>query len=453
MSEPNQKDDIAGIRINKYLVNCGYESRRKADLLVAEGLVEINGQRAEAGARVKEGDWVKVNGKQVKPKAEVTLLLNKPRGVVCSRDPQGSEGTVYDLLPPKYKHVNYVGRLDADSEGLLLLTSQGGFNERITQPKSHVEKEYWVTLDQPYDNAALLQLLKGLRLPEGQARVKYVARLSPRRACVVLEQGLKRQIRQMFACLGLRVRKLVRVRIGSLWGGDLLPGHVAVMTPEQMELALMNPKRRKGLIGANQVFSSPNKLTAEQLDEKFDMQAARAALLEEADYQFNPDDFETEDEAANSAFGRNDEEDFPELRPLLQKKASHAHSRTREDQPRRGGRYDAPHGKKRPFGKYAQDAGKKRSRRSEERQDGERPERPAHGDFRRGKEEEDKRSFRRGKPPYGHGATRLGSRVKSRTGSPRKYENRGSFPGENRRRGSFSRSTRRFNSSDHRKRT
>ena len=82
MSEPNQKDDIAGIRINKYLVNCGYESRRKADLLVAEGLVEINGQRAEAGARVEEGDFVKVNGKQVKPKAEVTLLLNKPRGVV-----------------------------------------------------------------------------------------------------------------------------------------------------------------------------------------------------------------------------------------------------------------------------------------------------------------------------------------------------------------------------------
>ncbi len=452
MSEPSQKDNIAGIRINKYLVNCGYESRRKADMLVAEGLVEINGQRAEAGARVNAGDFVKVNGKQVKPKAEVTLLLNKPRGIVCSRDPQGAEGTVYDLLPPKYRHVNYVGRLDADSEGLLLLTSQGDFNDRITQPKSHVEKEYWVTLNQPYDNAALLQLLKGLRLPEGQARVKYVARLSPRRACVVLEQGLKRQIRQMFACLGLRVRKLVRVRIGSLWGGDLLPGHVAVMSPEQMELALTNPKRRKGLIGANQVFSSSNKLTDEQLDEKLDMQAARAALLDEANYQFNPDDFETEDDAANSAFERDEEEeDFPKLRPLPQKSARPDRGRTHEVQAR-GGRYDTPDGRKRPFRKYEKDAGKNRSRHFEKRRNGARAERPSYGDFRRGKDD-DERSFHRGKRPYGHGATRPGSRGRSHAGAPRKYEKRRSFPEEAQRRGNSARSPRRFNNPDRRKRT
>ena len=452
MKEFDQDNEIAGIRINKYLVSCGYESRRKADKLVAEGLVEINGQCAEAGARVKTGDFVKVNGKQVKPKVEVTLLLNKPRGIVCSRESQGAEGTVYDLLPTKYKHVNYVGRLDADSEGLLLLTSKGDFSDRITQPKSHVEKEYWVTLNQPYDNDTLLQLLKGLRLPEGQARVKYVARLSPRRACVVLEQGLKRQIRQMFACLGLRVRKLVRVRIGSLWGGDLLPGHFTVMTPEQMELALANPKRRKGLIGANQVFSSSNKLTAEQLDEKLDVQVARAALLDETDYQFNPDDFESEDEAANSAFERYDEreEDFPKRRPLSQKKTRPAPGRTRETQPRRG-KYDAPDGRKRPFGKYERNAGEGRPRRFEKRRDGARAERPLYGDFRRGKDG-DERPFHRGKRPYDHGAAREESRGRGHTGNSRKYGNRGSFPKDNRRRGNFSRPTQCFNNSGRRKR-
>ncbi len=335
MNETNHEDKSSDIRINKYLVSCGCESRRKADKLIAEGLVEINGNRAGAGARVQAGDFVKVDGKQVKPKVEVTLLLNKPRGIVCSRESQGARNTVYDLLPPKYRHVNYVGRLDADSEGLLLLTSNGEFNDRITQPKSHVEKEYWVTLNQPYDNAALLQLLKGLHLPEGQAKVKYVARLSPRRACVVLEQGLKRQIRQMFACMGLRVRKLVRVRIGSLWGGDLLPGHFAVTTAEQMKLALTNPKRRKGLVGAAQAFPASDKVTSDQWDGKLDMQATREALLDEVNYKFNPDDFETEDEAVNSAYEarRSARDKFPGLRSMMQEKARPFRNQGREKRP------------------------------------------------------------------------------------------------------------------------
>lgn len=335
MNETNHEDKSSDIRINKYLVSCGCESRRKADKLIAEGLVEINGSRAGAGARVQAGDFVKVDGKQVKPKVEVTLLLNKPRGIVCSRESQGARNTVYDLLPPKYRHVNYVGRLDADSEGLLLLTSNGEFNDRITQPKSHVEKEYWVTLNQPYDNAALLQLLKGLHLPEGQAKVKYVARLSPRRACVVLEQGLKRQIRQMFACMGLRVRKLVRVRIGSLWGGDLLPGHFAVTTAEQMKLALTNPKRRKGLVGAAQAFPTSDKVTSDQWDGKLDMQATREALLDEVDYKFNPDDFETEDEAVNSAYEarRGTKDKFPNHRSMTQEKARPFRNQRRKKRP------------------------------------------------------------------------------------------------------------------------
>ena len=321
-----------GIRINKYLASCGFESRRKADALIAEGAVEINGKRVEApGARVMPGDYVKVNGKHALPKDEVSILLNKPRGFVCSRDPQGAEGTVFDLLPAKYRYVNYIGRLDADSEGLLILTNKGELNQRLGHPTGGVEKEYWVTLNQPFENSVLVQMLKGVRIPEGQAKAKYVCRLSARRACIVLEQGLKRQVRQMFACLGFRVRKLVRVRIGSLWGGDLAPGRAMLLTPEQEQLALVNPAPRKGMIGAAQAFPSGSALSAEQLDQALDEKNARIGLEEETDYVFNPADFETEEEAAADTRFRDvdEEEDFRPARPRRDRFADAA--------PRRGG--------------------------------------------------------------------------------------------------------------------
>lgn len=324
-----------GIRINKYLASCGYESRRKADQLIAEGAVEINGKRVEApGARVMPGDYVKVNGKRALPKEEISILLNKPRGFVCSRDAQGSEGTVYDLLPAKYRFVNYVGRLDADSEGLLILTNKGALNQRLGHPTGGIEKEYWVTLNQPYENSVLLQLLKGVRIPEGQAKAKYISRLSARRACVVLEQGLKRQVRQMFACLGFRVRKLVRVRIGSLWGGDLAPGHAMLLTEEQEKLAGTNPAPRKGMISAAQAFPSSGSLSQEQIDKALDEKAARKALEEETDYVFNPADFETEEEAEPAAFRSWDDDDDEAYSPSAPKR-----SRSREgDRPAFRGR-------------------------------------------------------------------------------------------------------------------
>ncbi len=289
------------VRLNKFLASCGYESRRAADRLIAEGRVEVNGKAVDTpGLRVLPTDFVKVDGHHATPKEEVVLLLNKPRGFVCSREAQGADGTVYDLLPPKYRFANYVGRLDADSEGLLIFTNNGSLSQSIGHPTGGIEKEYWVTLDQAFDNSVLIQLLKGVRIPEGQAKAKFVSRLSARRACVVLEQGLKRQVRQMFSCLGLRVKKLVRVRIGSLWGGDLEPGGVELMTPEQIKLATTNPRRRKGLIGVQQAFG-PRKAAKPE-----------AAPVEDDDdnYEFNPADFETEEEALENATKFNDGESF-----------------------------------------------------------------------------------------------------------------------------------------------
>ncbi len=291
------------VRLNKFLASCGYESRRAADRLIAEGRVEVNGKAVDTpGLRVMPTDFVKVDGRHATPKEEVVLLLNKPRGYVCSRDAQGAVGTVYDLLPPKYRYANYVGRLDADSEGLLIFTNNGTLGQSIGHPSGGIEKEYWVTLDQAFDNSVLIQLLKGVRIPEGQAKAKFISRLSARRACVVLEQGLKRQVRQMFSCLGLRVRKLVRVRIGSLWGGDLEPGGSELLTPEQIKLATTNPRRRKGLIGAAQAFR-PRHNDAKDV-------AARQEEDDDATYVFNPADFETEEEALGLATKYHDGESF-----------------------------------------------------------------------------------------------------------------------------------------------
>ncbi len=277
------------VRLNKFLASCGYESRRAADRLIAEQRVEINGQIVDTpGIRVLPTDFVKVDGRHATPKPEVVLMLNKPRGVVVSREAQGADATVYDLLLPKYRHVSYVGRLDADSEGLLIFTNNGTLSQNLTHPSGGIEKEYWVTLDQSFDNSVLVQMLKGLRLPEGQAKAKYVSRLSARRAVIVLEQGLKRQVRQMFSCLGLRVKKLVRVRIGSLWGGDLEPGVARLLTPDEVELASVNPKRRGKLLGAKQVFK-PRPEPTEQTE--------AAPEESDEDYVFNIEDFETEDES------------------------------------------------------------------------------------------------------------------------------------------------------------
>ncbi len=315
MSDNTSQDYSAApegsVRLNKFLASCGYESRRAADRLIAEGRVEVNGKSVDTpGLRVLPTDFVKVDGHHATPREEVVLLLNKPRGYVCSRDAQGAIGTVYDLLPPKYRYANYVGRLDADSEGLILFTNNGSLGQSIGHPSGGIEKEYWVTLDQAFDNSVLIQMLKGVRIPEGQAKAKFVSRLSARRACIVLEQGLKRQVRQMFACLGLRVRKLVRVRIGSLWGGDLEPGAAELLTPERLKLATINPRRRKGLIGAQQAFRPRH-------TEKPGVPAAEQD--EDDNYEFNPADFETEEEALESSTKFTDGEAFEPERENLRR--------------------------------------------------------------------------------------------------------------------------------------
>ena len=408
------------VRLNKFLASCGYESRRAADRLIAEGRVEVNGKAVDTpGLRVLPTDFVKVDGRHATPKEEVVLLLNKPRGYVCSRDAQGAIGTVYDLLPAKYRYANYIGRLDADSEGLLIFTNNGTLSQSIGHPTGGIEKEYWVTLDQAFDSSVLIQLLKGVRIPEGQAKAKYVSRLSARRACVVLEQGLKRQVRQMFSCLGLRVKKLVRVRIGSLWGGDLEPGHATLLDAEQVALASTNPRRRKGLMGAKQVFKP--RTTAPQQGE--------SPRDEEEDYVFNPADFETEEEALESATKFTDGEAFePERengrRPFGKAPRSKRDSFGGRDDERRGGF----RGERRSFGDGEHRGGFRGERRSfgdDERRGGFRSERRSFGD------DERRGGFRGERRSFGDGERRGGFRGERRSFGD--GERRGGFRGGERR--------------------
>lgn len=233
-----------GIRLNKFLASCGAGSRRKCDELIQSGRIEVNGQVCvNLGTRVTDADAVRVDGKRVKPKAPLVLALHKPRGFVCSRNDELGRDTIYALLPERLRKLHHVGRLDLDSEGLLILTNDGDLSQRLMHPSQSVEKEYLVTADQAFQGEHLDQFLEGIHTPEGKLRAKAIERMSPRRIKVILDHGAKRQIRIMFEALGYKVVKLLRVRIGALWLGDLEPGAHAILQPMEIDMLLGNDAR------------------------------------------------------------------------------------------------------------------------------------------------------------------------------------------------------------------
>jgi 23S rRNA pseudouridine2605 synthase len=233
------------VRLNKFLASCGIGSRRHCDALVQDGQVTVNGEPCTKPAtRIGPDDAVRINRKLVEPKLTTTLLFHKPRGFVTTKNDEFGRETIYAFLPPKLQHLNHVGRLDQDSEGLLVLTNDGDLAQRLAHPSKKVEKEYLVTLASNFDNEVLDQLVAGVHTPIGKVRAKQVKRLSPRRIALVLETGLKRQIREMCKALHLRVTKLVRVRIGCLMDLSLAPGRHRPLDPAEIALLLKNPTPR-----------------------------------------------------------------------------------------------------------------------------------------------------------------------------------------------------------------
>ena len=232
-----------GIRLNKYLASCGVGSRRACDALIQEGDVFINNSRViTPGARVEPDDSVRVGRKVVTPKSTEVILFNKPRGLVSSASDELGRDTIYAALPPQLHHLKNVGRLDKDSEGLLVMTNDGDLALKLTHPSQKVEKEYLVTVNQAFDNEIMDKLVRGVHTPEGRAAAKSVKRISPRRLRIVLETGLKRQIRIMFDALHIKVTKLVRIRIGSLVGGGLEVGQWRTLEEDEVAALQRNPQ-------------------------------------------------------------------------------------------------------------------------------------------------------------------------------------------------------------------
>lgn len=235
-----------GTRLNKYLASCGVGSRRACDELIKQGHVEVNGAPCiNMGTRINPGDHVKVDGKRVAPNEVTVMVFHKPRGFVCTREDELGRETIYSLLPVSLHSLHHVGRLDMDSEGLLVMTNNGDLSQRLMHPSKSVEKEYLVTANQAFENAHLDQFLEGVYTEGGKLKAKAIERLSGRRIKIVLDHGAKRQIRVMFETLGYQVTKLLRVRIGSLWLGDLEPGRFAPLNDREIELLMKNPSEEK----------------------------------------------------------------------------------------------------------------------------------------------------------------------------------------------------------------
>src|SRR5881392_964819 len=175
------------MRLNRFLAAAGLGSRRHCDELIAAGHVTINGKvctnfSAQPGAR----DHVKVDDKLVHTAPPLTIMLNKPAGFVSTRKDPHARDTVFDLIPEKFSHLFSIGRLDAQTEGLLLLTNDGELAQRLSHPRYKVEKEYEVTLDRPWDTALAPKLLRGIFLDGQRAKVSQLHYVSPTRLRVVL---------------------------------------------------------------------------------------------------------------------------------------------------------------------------------------------------------------------------------------------------------------------------
>lgn len=221
-------------RLQKVLARAGVASRRKAEALIVAGRVTINGQPAKLGAKVAAGDEVQIDGRRIKPPATVTYAYHKPVGEICSVSDERGRRTVLDSLP-RLAGLHPIGRLDQDSEGLLLITNDGALTQQLTHPRFGHEKEYrlWCA-EGTVAATALKQLRQGVVLDDGPAAALR-ARAAPGGCIVVLGEGRKRQLKRMLAAVGYRVLRLQRTRIAGLTLAGLALGQFRELS--QLELA------------------------------------------------------------------------------------------------------------------------------------------------------------------------------------------------------------------------
>jgi 23S rRNA pseudouridine2605 synthase len=215
------------VRLQKFIADTGLCSRRSAEALIAQGEVWVNGAMAALGTKVSPGvDKVTVGGKIVRtlPQPRITLAVNKPRGLVCSNDDPHNPETIFMLLPREYSRFRFfcAGRLDKDSEGLVILTTDGDLAHRLMHPSNEVMKRYHVTLKQPFPASRLPRLVKGLTFEGERLKVERAAIINPKAdgtgndLDVHMHHGKKREIRLLFSALGYIVQRLRRYQIGAV---------------------------------------------------------------------------------------------------------------------------------------------------------------------------------------------------------------------------------------------
>lgn len=224
-----------GIRLQKVLAVRGFGSRRVVEDMIADGRVVVNGDVAVLGRRVDvERDTVEVDGVRVGVAPDLTYyLLNKPKGVVTTASDTHDREIVTELVPDEPR-VYPVGRLDMDTEGLLLITNDGDLTHRLTHPSYGVEKEYLVEVDKPVSRNHLRQLREGVELDDGLTAPAKASGVTDTVFKLTIHEGRNRQVRRMSKALGLNVTRLVRVRIGELADRQLKPGQWRALTLDEV---------------------------------------------------------------------------------------------------------------------------------------------------------------------------------------------------------------------------
>lgn len=230
-SPQTEQDEI---RINKFLSDAGICSRREADRYIQEGKVEIDGVVAGIGSKVKKGSVVTFCGKPVKREEKLVLIaFNKPVGIVCTTDPREPDNII-DYIGYGMR-IYPIGRLDKDSEGLILLTNDGNIVNKILRAENRHEKEYIVTVNKEITDEFVKRMSEGVPILDTVTRPCKISVIDRNKFRIILTQGLNRQIRRMCEYLGYRVTRLVRVRIMNITLGDLKTGTWRYVTGEELK--------------------------------------------------------------------------------------------------------------------------------------------------------------------------------------------------------------------------
>ena len=222
------------VRLNKYLSEAGVCSRREADRLIETGRVTVDGKKAVTGMRVMPGQVVKIGQKTVSRQDEmVVLAVNKPRGIVCTEERRERNSIVRFLDYPV--RVTYVGRLDKDSRGLLLMTNNGDIINRMMRAANYHEKEYKVTVDKEITDDFIRKMASGVAILDTVTRPCRVEKLGKYTFKIILTQGLNRQIRRMCEALGYKVERLIRIRIMNIHLDGMKPGEVRELKEQELK--------------------------------------------------------------------------------------------------------------------------------------------------------------------------------------------------------------------------